>query len=157
MSPVGTGLNQTICPSGPRIISPSCPRPPAGVRKTSPGAVPGLFVVTSTCVGCNFGSVTSFCTLPLPTDAPGCLRIGGWRAVLATVNDHVPAAAWWAVTFSPGGNGLGGGKRAPGAPECPPPVPLARPLREPVTVTVPSWAELTPRKLICVLAEAVVT
>src|ERR1700742_4048240 len=113
MSPVGTGLNQTILPSGPRIISPSWPRPPAGVRNTSPGAVPGLFVVTSTVAGSRSGSVTSFCTVPLPTDDAGCLRIGGWRAVLATKNDHVPAAAWWTVTFSPGENALDGRKLAP--------------------------------------------
>ena len=49
------------------IIGPSWPRPPLGARKISPGAVPGLLVVTVSDGGARSRRVLKPWTVPLPT------------------------------------------------------------------------------------------
>src|SRR5436305_15085804 len=58
------------------------------------------------------------------------------------------------VTISPAANGVAGSKLPPLPSESACTVPGCEPLRDPVTVIVPSWLAGTPRKVICVAGEA---
>src|SRR5436305_13697063 len=58
------------------------------------------------------------------------------------------------LTTSPAANGVAGSKLPPLPSESAWIVPGCAPLRDPVTLIVPSWLAGTPRKAICVAGEA---
>ena len=154
------GLNQTIWPLSSMIIGPSWPRPALGARNTSPGARPGLAVVTVTEGGSKSGRVRNVWTVPRPTLGSSTGR--SERVVSSPISkEKSPPSALTTsrsvvtVTRSFSSNGSFGTKLTPWPSECAFKVPGWSPLREPLTVTVPSAAASPPRNEIVVLGWAV--
>ena len=126
----------------------------------SPGVASELGLVTSTEAGVRSGRDWKLSRSPGTLGAGGNGIDGTGPDGVATVKRNVPALAprmCWSVltvTSSPGRNGRDGRKLPPRPSESAMTRPACRPLRDPVTITLPRRTAGIPGKTICVPGEA---